>query len=108
LRKLLVQIKSALPVDLQTYFQPVIYGLTGGFAAVAFQRLIQILFAVLWSGPSGWYKIGFGLWSLFAIVISSLLAGLILTFVSKDAVIPPFARVTWQLYLVCLVSGTKT
>jgi len=35
LRKLLVQIKSALPVELQTYFQPVIYGLVGGLASIA-------------------------------------------------------------------------
>lgn len=36
-RNILVRVKIALPSDLRTYFQPVIYGLVGGLSAVAFQ-----------------------------------------------------------------------
>jgi hypothetical protein len=39
-----VHIRSALPADLRTYYQPFIYGPVGGASAVAFQVLIQTLF----------------------------------------------------------------
>ncbi|MFY9985538.1 MAG: hypothetical protein WAK31_12315 [Chthoniobacterales bacterium] len=51
-RNILVRVKTALPSDLRTYFQPVIYGLVGGLSAVAFQVLVQVLFQWLWIGPS--------------------------------------------------------
>jgi hypothetical protein len=44
IRSFLVRVRSALPADLRTYYQPFIYGLVGGASAVAFQVLTQTLF----------------------------------------------------------------
>ena len=75
-----------LPIDLRTYILPFIYGLFGGLAAVAFQKLASILFSMLWEKPSQQMPPGtFALFSLAAILAASIIAGLILTFVSRDA-----------------------
>ena len=75
-----------LPVDLRTYILPFVYGLFGGLAAVAFQKLVSILFSMFWESPSQQMPPGtFTLFSLAAILVASIIAGLILTFVSRDA-----------------------
>jgi hypothetical protein len=84
-RNLLVRFKSLLPSDLRTYYQPFIYGLVGGLSAVAFQVLSQILFRWLWIEPSRSLGMAFIPISLGAIVSTALIAGLILTYVSKEA-----------------------
>jgi CIC family chloride channel protein len=99
IRAFLVRVKTALPSDLRTYYQPFIYGLVGGLSAVAFQVLSQILFRWLWIEPShslGWSFIPI---SLAAIVSSALIAGFILTHVSKEAAgsgIPQVKAAFWR------------
>jgi hypothetical protein len=44
IRTLLVRSKTALPLDLRTYYHPFIYGPLGRLLAVAFQMGIQLLF----------------------------------------------------------------
>jgi CIC family chloride channel protein len=99
IRTFLVRLKAALPSDLRTYYQPFIYGLVGGASAVAFQLLTQILFRWLWIEPSkslGFYfiPVSFGV-----IVGTALIAGLILTYVSKEAAgsgIPQVKAAFWR------------
>jgi chloride channel protein, CIC family len=86
LRTVLADYVRKLPVDLRTYILPFIYGLFGGLVAVAFQKLASILFSMLWEKPSQQMPTGtFTLFSLAAILAASTIAGLILTFVSRDA-----------------------
>jgi CIC family chloride channel protein len=86
LRNVLADYVRKLPVDLRTYILPFLYGLFGGLAAVAFQKLASILFSMLWEKPSQQMPPGtFTLCSLAAILAASIIAGLILTFVSRDA-----------------------
>ena len=62
------------------------YGLFGGLAAVAFQKGVNIIFSFLWEEPSQRMPAGtFALFSLATILTASIIAGLILTFVSRDA-----------------------
>jgi chloride channel protein, CIC family len=83
---LLADYVRKLPIDLRTYILPFIYGLFGGLAAVAFQKLARILFSMFWEKPSQQMAPGtFGLFSLTTILAASIIAGLILTFVSRDA-----------------------
>ena len=75
-----------LPVDLRTYILPFVYGLFGGLVAVAFQKLVSTLFSMFWVKPSQQMPPGtFTLFSLATILAASIIAGLILTFVSRDA-----------------------
>jgi chloride channel protein, CIC family len=86
LRNLLAAYVRKLPIDLRTYLLPFIYGLLGGLAAVAFQEMASIMFSVLWEKPHQQIALGnFALSSLGTILIGSIIAGLILTFVSRDA-----------------------
>ena len=86
LRNALADYVRKLPVDLRTYILPFIYGLFGGLAAVAFQKLASILFSMLWEKPSQQMPPGtFALFSLATILAASIIAGLILTFVSREA-----------------------
>src|SRR5271169_5737951 len=86
LRNLFADYVRKLPIDLRTYILPFIYGLFGGLAAVAFQKLVSILFSVFWEMPSQQMPSGtFTLFSLATILAASIIAGLILTFVSRDA-----------------------
>ena len=50
LRTVIADYVRKLPVDLRTYILPFIYGLFGGLAAVAFQKLAGVLFS--YSGKS--------------------------------------------------------
>jgi len=75
-----------LPIDLRTYLLPFIYGLLGGLAAVAFQKsgqhhILNMLGKAVPQMPPG----SFALFSLATILMASIIAGLILTFVSRDA-----------------------
>jgi chloride channel protein, CIC family len=75
-----------LPIDLRTYLLPFIYGLFGGLAAVAFQKGASIIFSMFWEKPSQQMPPGaFAFFSLATILGASIFAGLILTFVSRDA-----------------------
>ena len=83
---LLADYVRKVPRELRTYLLPFIYGLFGGLAAVAFQKLAAILFSLFWEGPSQHLARGtFALSSLATILAASIIAGLILTFVSRDA-----------------------
>ena len=86
MRNVLADYVRKLPIDLRTYILPLIYGLFGGLAAVAFQKLASILFSIFWEMSSQWMPPGtFALFSLAVILSASIIAGLILTFVSRDA-----------------------
>jgi chloride channel protein, CIC family len=86
LRNLLADYVRELPIDLRTYILPFIYGLFGGLAAVAFQELARIIFLAFWERPSQQLPPGtFSLFGLATILAASIIAGLILTFVSRDA-----------------------
>jgi chloride channel protein, CIC family len=86
LRNLLAGYVRKLPSNLRTYLLPFIYGLLGGLAAVAFQRAASILFTLFWERPAQQMLPGnFALFSLATILAASIIAGLILTFVSRDA-----------------------
>ena len=86
MRNLLADYIRKLPIDLRTYILPSIYGLFGGLAAVAFQELVNIIFSTFWERPSQQLPPGtFALLGLATILAASIIAGLILTFVSRDA-----------------------
>jgi CIC family chloride channel protein len=86
LRNLLAVYVRKLPIDLRTYLLPFIYGLLGGLAAVAFQKAASVIFSIFWERPSQQMPPGsFALFSLVTILTASIIAGLILTFVSRDA-----------------------
>jgi chloride channel protein, CIC family len=60
--------------------------LFGGLAAVAFQKGASIIFSMFWEMPSQQMQRGaFAFFSLATILVASIIAGLILTFVSRDA-----------------------
>jgi chloride channel protein, CIC family len=75
----------AIPIDLQGYFRPFLYGLVGGSAAVAFQLGIKLLEWRLWTRLSQITGGNFVFISLVTISSTSFLAGLILTYVSREA-----------------------
>jgi chloride channel protein, CIC family len=86
LRNWLAAYVRKLPINLQTYLLPFIYGLLGGLAAVAFQRVATIIFSIFWEKPSQQMPAAsFAFFSLATILTASIIAGLILTFVSRDA-----------------------
>ena len=69
-----------------TILLPAVYGLFGGLAAVAFQRAVSIVFSMLWEIPSQQMRPGsFTVFSLATILVTSIIAGFILTFVSREA-----------------------
>jgi CIC family chloride channel protein len=86
LRNLLTDCIRQLPADLRTILFPFVYGLFGGLAAVAFQKGASIAFSMFWEMPSQQMQRGaFAFFSLATILGASIIAGLILTFVSRDA-----------------------
>jgi chloride channel protein, CIC family len=98
-RKLSVRFKSLVPSDLRTYYQPFIYGLVGGLSAVAFQVVSQSLFRWLWIGPSRSLGLAFIPISFGAIISTAIIAGLILTYVSKEAAgsgVPQVKTAFWR------------
>jgi len=86
LRNFLVDYIHGLPIDLRTYILPIIYGLFGGLASVAFQKGTNIIFSFFWDDASQRMPAGtFALLSLATILTASIIAGLILAFISRDA-----------------------
>ncbi len=86
MRNLLADCVRKLPIDIRIYFLPFLYGLSGGLAAVAFQKGTSIIFSTFWEKPSQQMTPGtFAFFSLATILAASIIAGLILTFVSRDA-----------------------
>ncbi len=86
MRNLFADYVRKLPIDLRTYLLPFIYGLFGGLAAVAFQKGASTLFSMFWEKPSQQMPPGtFAFFSLTTILAASIFAGLILTFISRDA-----------------------
>jgi chloride channel protein, CIC family len=86
LRNLLTDYVRRVPADLRTILLPFVYGLFGGLAAVAFQKGVSIIFSMFWEVPSQQMQRGaFAFFSLATILAASIIAGLILTFVSRDA-----------------------
>jgi CIC family chloride channel protein len=86
LRNLLTDYVRKVPADLRTILLPFLYGLFGGLAAVAFQKGASIIFSTFWEIPSQQMQRGaFAFFSLATILAASIIAGLILTFVSRDA-----------------------
>jgi chloride channel protein, CIC family len=99
IRTILVRLKGVLPADLRTYYQPFIYGLVGGLSAVAFQGSAQVLFRWLWIEPSRSLGLAFIPISFGVIVSAAFIAGLILTYVSKEAAgsgIPQVKAAFWR------------
>jgi CIC family chloride channel protein len=86
LRNLLTDYVRKVPADLRTILLPFVYGLFGGLAAVAFQKGASIMFSIFWEIPSQQMQRGaFAFFSLATILVASIIAGLLLTFVSRDA-----------------------
>src|SRR6516225_9040383 len=86
LRNLLIDYVRKVPTDLRTILLPFGYGLFGGLAAVAFQKGASIIFSTFWEIPCQQMQRGaFAFFSLATILAASIIAGLILTFVSRDA-----------------------
>ena len=86
LRKPISRFVLKIPIDLRTYFFPFLYGLLGGLAAVAFQKAAATIFSLFFESPSRtlpWRQ--FAASSLFTILTASLISGLILAFVSREA-----------------------
>ncbi|MBV8901009.1 MAG: chloride channel protein [Verrucomicrobia bacterium] len=99
LRVVFVRLRNALPAELRAYLLPVIYGLGGGLAAVAFQRGMQLLYRVLWVPAFQLPKPLFALASFVTLTLSTLLVGLLLTRVSRDAAgsgIPQVKAAFWR------------
>jgi chloride channel protein, CIC family len=89
----------AIPIDLRAYIQPCLYGLVGGSAAVAFQLGIKLLEWALWTRLAHLAPGYFVFISLGTILATSLVAGLILTFVSREAAgsgIPQLKIAFWR------------
>ena len=86
MRNLLADYVRKVPAHLRTNLLPLIYGLFGGLAAVAFQKGASIMFSTFWEIPSQQMQRGaFAFFSLATILVASIIAGLILTFVSREA-----------------------
>jgi chloride channel protein, CIC family len=99
IRDFLVRSRGALPSDLRTYYHPFIYGLVGGLSAVGFQASAQALFQWLWIGPSKSLGLAFVPLSFGVIIGTSIIAGFILTRVSKEAAgsgIPQVKAAFWR------------
>ena len=86
MRNLLADYVRKVPAHLRTNLLPLIYGLFGGLAAVAFQKAASVIFSMFWEMPSQQIQRGvFAFFSLATILVASIIAGLILTFVSREA-----------------------
>jgi chloride channel protein, CIC family len=86
LRNLLTNYARKVPANVRTNLFPFAYGLFGGLAAVAFQKGTSIIFSIFWEMPSQQMQRGaFAFFSLATILAASIIAGLILTFISRDA-----------------------
>jgi chloride channel protein, CIC family len=99
IRVFLVRLRTALPSDLRTYYHPCIYGLVGGLSAVAFQASAQALFQWLWIGPSKSLGMAFVPVSFGVIIGTAIIAGFILTHVSKEAAgsgVPQVKAAFWR------------
>ena len=89
----------AIPIDLRAYLRPCLFGLAGGSAAVAFQLGIKLLEWALWTRLAHIAIANFLLISLVTILATSLVASLILTFVSREAAgsgIPQLKIAFWR------------
>ncbi len=89
----------AIPINIKGYLQPFLYGLVGGLAAVGFQLAIKFLEWLLWTRLSTIATGSFILLSIVTILGTSLAAGLILTYVSRDAAgsgIPQLKIAFWR------------
>ncbi len=89
----------AIPNNAKGYLKPFLYGLAGGLAAVGFQLGIRFLEWFLWIRLSTIATGSFILISVVAILGTSFLAGLVLTFVSPDAAgsgIPQLKVAFWR------------
>ena len=86
MRNLLADYVRKVPAHLRTNLLPLIYGLFGGLAAVVFQKAVSVIFSMFWEMPSQQIQRGvFAFFSLATILVASIIAGLILTFVSREA-----------------------
>jgi chloride channel protein, CIC family len=97
--KIPVKYIQAIPIDLRAYLRPFLYGLLGGAAAVAFQLGVKLLEWALWTRLLQIAPGYFVLISLVTILGTSLVAGLILTFVSREAAgsgIPQLKIAFWR------------
>src|SRR5271165_2892749 len=97
--RLLAKYLRAIPIDVRAYFRPFLYGFFGGLAAVGFQAGIKVLEWVLWTQLSHIATGYFVLASLATILVTSLLAGLLIAFVSRDAAgsgIPQLKIAFWR------------
>ena len=98
-RDMLAGFLRAIPTDIRGYFKPFLYGLVGGLAAVGFQLGINFLQWLLWTRLSTIATGSFLLVSMITILGTSLVAGLILTYVSRDAAgsgIPQIKIAFWR------------
>ena len=89
----------SIPIDLRAYVRPCLYGLVGGLAAVAFQLGIKLLEWIFWTRLAHLATGYFVLISLGTILSTSFVAGLILTFVSREAAgsgIPQLKIAFWR------------
>ena len=85
LRNLLIDYVRKVPADFRTILLPFVYGLFGGLAAVAFQKVASIVFSIFWEMPPRQMQRGvFAFFSLATILMASIIADLILTFLSRD------------------------
>jgi chloride channel protein, CIC family len=99
IRDFLNRLRGSLPSDLRSYYHPFIYGLVGGLSAVSFQVSAQALFQWLWIGPSKTLGMAFVPVSFGVIIGTALIAGFILTHVSKEAAgsgIPQVKAAFWR------------
>jgi chloride channel protein, CIC family len=97
--RFLAKYLRAIPIDIRAYFRPFLYGLFGGLAAVGFQVGVKVLEWILWTRLSHIATGYFVLASLATILVSSLLAGLLVTFISHDAAgsgIPQLKIAFWR------------
>jgi CIC family chloride channel protein len=89
----------AIPINIKGYLQPFVYGLVGGLSAVGFQLAIKFLEWLLWTRLSTIATGSFVLISIVTILGTSLAAGLILTYLSRDAAgsgIPQLKIAFWR------------
>jgi len=96
---MLARVVRAIPNNVKSSLKPFLYGLAGGLAAVGFQLSIKSLEWLLWTRLSTIATGSFVLISIFTILGTSLVAGLILTFISRDAAgsgIPQLKIAFWR------------
>jgi CIC family chloride channel protein len=104
------------PENIRTIFFPAIYGLSAGLAGVSFLLLINFVFEHTYIALAKRSLTEFLIWSFIIIIVSSLSVGLLLNFLSKEAVgsgVPQlkaaywkdFGFVNWKPILVKFIAG---